>query len=46
MQSRFNLLLNMQEKSSWIEGFLKEGDAKAMNFLLCTLKEMLDGTKK
>jgi hypothetical protein len=44
--SKFNLLLSLHEKCSWIEGFLLEGDSKPMNFLICTFKEMLNASKK
>jgi len=46
MGSVFNLMININEKWSWIEGFLTKGDIKAMNFLICTLKEIIDGSKK
>jgi len=46
MDTSFNLMLNLHEKNSFIEGFLLAGDLKAMNFLMCTLKEILDSAKK
>jgi len=39
-------MINIQENELWVEGFLKEGDSKHMNFLVCTLKDILDGGKK
>lgn len=42
----FNLLLNLHQKDCWIEGFLREGDIKPMNFMICTLKHILDASKK
>lgn len=46
LDSAFSLLVNLHEKSCWIEGFLKEGDIRAMNFLICTFKHILDASKK
>ena len=42
----FDIMLNLNEKNSFIEGFLKRGDLKSMNFLICTYKHILDGSKK
>lgn len=44
--SLFNIILNIGEKWCWFEGYLLKGESKAMNFLICSLKEMLDGSKK
>ena len=44
--SFFNVILNVGEKWCWWEGFLLKGESKAMNFFICSLKEMIDGSKK
>lgn len=44
--SSFNIMINIHEKWSWIEGFLRKGDVKAMHFLICTLKEIIDSSRK
>jgi hypothetical protein len=44
--NKFSICLNLSEKVSWIEGFLVEGEPTAMNFFICTFKEILDAGKK
>jgi hypothetical protein len=45
-ESIFDIVLLLGEKGSWIEGYLLIGENKPLHFMVCTLKEILDSSKK
>ena len=44
--SKFNVVLSVGERWSFIEGWLLEGEEKVVEFYVCTLRDLVDARKR